>query len=330
MKKNPFLLFPACALVSVPAGAAESRAGEAPRSADVSSVEFMTENDGAGVLGGDKCYTAGWKLTGITPVFSDDGEGSRFRAHFGVSQEIYTPQVKDVAVPPAGSHPYSAWLYAMAGIGWEHDSSLDLLTLRAGVVGPSALGEQVQNGVHRTLSYQTVKGWDSQLRDEPGVDLEWRHTWRFRLIGDDTGPAADLLPRIGYEVGTVRHYGAVGVQFRFGGNLPGDYGVHPARDTGVGGVPVKFARSGGLSPDSCYGFFDLQAEGWVRNMAIDGNMYHGGNGVPSKTFVAQAGFGVCAYWGGTRVALAEYVRTKEFAGQDGLFGFGSLTMTVAF
>jgi lipid A 3-O-deacylase len=300
------------------------------KSKDLSALEFTGENDGAGVFGGDRDYTFGWKAAYVTPSLSGDPAVWNYRAHFGVAQEVYTAREKNLVVPPADSHPYSAWLYAMAGLGWEDETSLDLLTLRAGVVGPSALGEQAQNNGHRALGYTPVKGWGSQLKDEPGIDIAWSRTWRARLSGTGEGFGADILPRIAYEIGTVRHFGSIGTQVRFGKNLPADFGVRQSRDAGVNGAPVAFKRDGGLSPDSYYGFIELQGEGRLWDMAVDGNMFHKGNGVPTNTFVGQAGFGVAAYWGATRIALTEYIRTEEFKGQDGLFGYASLSATVAF
>lgn len=301
-------------------------------SKDLSSLEFTTENDLYSTLvthGGDKYYTNGFKLAYVTPSLSGDPGVWNGRAHFGVAQEMYTAKNDGVAVPPSDDHPYSAWLYGMIGYGWEDESTLDLLTLRAGVVGPSALGRQVQNGYHRLAGEGLAKGWGTQLRDEPGVDIEWRRTWRSRLSGEGAGVGSDLLPRIGYEIGTVRHILSFGTQVRFGKNLPNDFGVKSSRDSAVDGAPVKFSGSG-LSPDSYYGFADVLLEARAWNMALDGNMYHKGNGVPTNRFMTQGGFGIAAHWAGTKIALAEYVRTEEFKGQSGPFWYGSLTATVAF
>ena len=109
------------------------------------------------------------------------------RAHFGLAQEMYTAKNDDAVTPAPDDHPYSAWLYGMIGYGWEDESSLDLITLRVGVLGPSALGRQVQDNYHHLVGDGKANGWGSQLKDQPGIDLEWRRTWRARLAGSGTG-----------------------------------------------------------------------------------------------------------------------------------------------
>ena len=130
----------------------------------------------------------------------------------------------------------------------------------------------------------------------------------------------------------MRTYGETGVQLRFGKNLPADFGVNSARDIAVDGAPVKLKRPDrfSFSPDSCYGFVDLQAEAWAQNMAITGDMYQASAGASLENFVGQACFGVAMQWAGTKLVFAEDVRTREFKGSDALFSFGSVALTVAF
>ena len=319
------------AVALAPFALADADADALLRSRALSSIEFTTENDAYGALGGDRYYTNGFKLAYVTPSWSDAGDATTERAHFGVEQEMYTPE--SIAAPaPGDDHPYSAWLYAMAGLGWETDSTLDLLTLRIGVVGPSALGKQIQGNAHDIMGFNPFPGWNSQLKDEPGIDLEWTRTWRVALSGTGNGWSTELLPRLNLEGGTVRDFASTGVQYRFGQNVPRDFGVKSSRDSGVDGVPVKFDRSpdAGWAPDAWYGFIDLQAEAWGRNMALDGNLWHDSDAVHTNVFVGQGGFGVAAFWGGTKFAFSQFVRTKEFSGQNGIFCFGSITINVTF
>ena len=302
--------------------------------AALSAVEISTENDIYAMLvthGGDKYYSNGFKLAYVTPALNDATDTGIWRAHIGFAHELYTADDTGNPNPPADDHPYSAWLYGVIGAGYETDSTLDLFSLRAGVVGPSALGEQIQNGYHRTSGEALNEGWGTQLHDEPGIDIEWRRVWRIRLTDGNAGIDCDLLPRLGYEVGTVRHVGTGGLQFRFGKNLPQDFGVRTLRESAVNGAPVKFKSSGsGWAPDSYYGYFDFSVEGRVRDMALDGSLYHDGRSVDSNPFVAQGGFGLAAHWGGVRVTLSEYVRSEEFKGQRAPFWFGALSLQVSF
>ena len=121
------------------------------------------------------------------------------------------------------------------------------------------------------------------------------------------------------------------MQLRYGKDLPSDFGVRLSRDTIVDGAPVKFEGGSGLAPDAYYLFGDLSGEAYFWNQAIDGNIFHSGNGTPKEDFVGQAAFGVAMHWGRTKLALTEALRSKEFQQQqDGVFSFGSVSLVVAF
>lgn len=154
------------------------------------AVAFDSDNDGYG-WHGDRYYTSGLRLAYVsdfTPV--SDVAGRRW--FVGLADELYTPQDKGATSPPAGDHPYSSWLYGTCGLAWIGASTLDLVTLNAGVVGPSARGEQIQSEWHRLIGAPVSRGWDTQLRDEPGVDLAYLRVWRTRLAGSGNGLSADL------------------------------------------------------------------------------------------------------------------------------------------
>lgn len=323
-----FALAPLCSL----AASSDEETYDFRKSKDLSAVEVSSENDYYGFNNKDRYYTNGFKVAYVTPSLSGDPAVWNYRLHMGVSQEIYTPSNQGASTPPFGDLPYSAWLYAFVGIGWEDDSSLDLLTLRAGIVGPSALGKQVQNNYHNFAGDSTAKGWDTQLRDEPGIDIEWHRIWRSRLAGTRDGFSAEILPRIGIEMGTVRTYGSTGFQFRYGKSLPTDFGVRLSRDTIVDGVPVKFEGGKGIAPDAYYVFGDASGEAYFWNMNIEGNMYHSGNGVPKNDFVGQLAFGFAIHWGSTKLAFTEAFRTMEFDNQKGgpFSSFGNVSLSVGF
>lgn len=329
MKVRPLsLLFFSSCLILV------ARAGEVARVAPVSllaggSVEFVNEND---VYGGhsDRYYTNGMRFAYLSAPIGDDAALVR-RWHLGVAQEIYAPESRYTPAAPAGDWPYSAWLYASAGMTFEHGDALDVLTLRAGVVGPSALGREVQNNYHHAIGVLPLKGWDSQLHDEPGVDIEWRHTHRFVLLSSG-GWTVKFLPRVSLEGGTVRDYASAGAQLVFGYGEVNDFGVVTIRQGGVDGAPVVLRRRESLTvlPDACHLFLDVQGEAWARNMPLDGNLWHDSASVDSNTFVGQFGGGISAYWGCAKVTLSQLARTREFSTQNGLFWFGGLTVRVAY
>lgn len=294
-------------------------------------MDFSTENDVFGGWG-DRYYTSAVRLAYVSPDMRSVVP-TTLRWFAGAAHEIYAPKDRYAENPPDGDHPYSAWLYATCGLAWADSRSLDIFTLNAGVVGPSALGEQIQNNYHRLIGVKPLNGWDTQLRDEPGVDLAWLRVWRLDLARSDSGWGVQLLPRAGAEAGTVRLRASAGAQLRIGVNLPDDFGELRLRDGLTGAAPVRAVRRDSLTvlPDAWYVFVDAQGEAWGRNMALDGNLWHDSRSVDSERFVGQFSAGVAAHWGAARVAFSQVVRTREFAGQeDDPFVYGALSVTVVY
>lgn len=297
-----------------------------------SAWDFSSENDNYGQWG-DRYYTNGVRLAYVSGNQFEPGEDAdSLRWFAGAAQELYAPKDRYSANPPADDRPYAGWLHATAGVAWADDDSLDLFTVNAGVVGPSALGEQTQGAWHRLLGVKRLNGWDTQLRDEPGVGAAWLRVWRFRVAGDGKGWGADILPRVGAEGGTVRDLARAGAQFRFGENLPGDFGELRMREGLSGAAPVRYERREFefWIPDAWYVFVDAGVEARAFDMTLDGNIWHDSRSVERDVFVGQFSAGIAAHWGAARVAFTQIVRTREFRGQrDDPFTFGALTVTVS-
>lgn len=300
---------------------------------DLGQLRFIGENDRLSLFGNDdKYYTNGGTLTYETPAQNSLRSVWDHRNHYGIGQELYTPKDRLSKIPRRGDRPYAAWLYGMIGASWDDGESLDVVTLRAGVVGPSALGHQTQDNIHNVMNVEKLNGWDTQLRDEPGINLEWRRNWRIAVMGKamDGGFGIDIVPTLYAEVGTVRDSVGTGAQVRLGKNLPADYGVHDMRKGGVDGAPVAFKSENFLYPDSYYLFAGADYEYRVWDMTLKGNMYHDSNSVTMYHAVRQYGFGAAMHWGTTKLTFANYVRSREFVHQEGVFWYGSLSLSHAF
>src|SRR6266567_4597317 len=88
-------------------------------------------------------------LGSVAPVFEPGG--TRRTAIF-LGQSIFTP--KNLAIRPPDPHdrPYAGWLYAGASLLQETGSRmLENAELDFGIVGPGALGKQVQNDFHQFI-----------------------------------------------------------------------------------------------------------------------------------------------------------------------------------
>ena len=232
---------------------------------DKGVLSLTVENDSLS-SGADRNYTSGIRLGYVSPAERVpgwlQGAGSFTRAlsnsepdfwGVAVGQSIFTPEDINANPAPPDQHPYAGWLYMQISLGAEEDRSdgrmpryLDTYELEFGIVGPSALGEEAQRGIHQWLGAPDPQGWDSQLHDEVAFAVSFDRRWRaLRLFGDFFGGLeADLTPSAGATLGTLRTEAHVGVAARVGQRIDSDYGPPRVRPSLAG---AEHFRGGPLS-----------------------------------------------------------------------------------
>lgn len=137
---------------------------------------------------------------------------------FALGQEIYTPR-HNSPDPVAGDRPHAAWLYAAIELQRLAASHLQTFELRAGITGPPALGEKVQNGVHRLLHNHLEPGWEHQIPTHVGVSAEYDAT---TLFGQRSSvvPSRFVAGSVGATLGTLSRTVRAGASTYFGFGQP--------------------------------------------------------------------------------------------------------------
>jgi hypothetical protein len=280
----------------MPAGAQRAR-----------SVTLRLENDILALRGrdapADYDYTQGlvvgveldsaprW-MPGWLSACDPSGAEACVRARIEVGQRIYTPR-RDAPNPIPGERPYAAWLYAGGGVARESGRGVRSVEVEVGVTGPPALGEQVQNGVHRLTGSERQQGWAHQTGFEPGILLRIQEGRRWG------GSAVRVEPAVRVELGNVRTAAAVGAS-----------GV-----LGRGAGP--YARLGG------------RQEWVVRDIFLDGSTFGIRSTARKLPFVSEgeaaAGFRARKWW----VEYRFVARSREYRAQPEGHAYGSLVLTVA-
>jgi hypothetical protein len=195
------------------------------------------------------------------------------------------------------------------------------MELSLGVVGPAALGEEVQKAIHGFIDSPEPRGWSNQLGNELAVQAIWQRKWRKIHEGD--GLQADLLPHLGGALGNVFIYGAAGATVRLGFDLPADYGP-PRIQPSLPGSEF-FVSEKKLSG---YLFLGGEARFVLRDMFLDGNTFRSSHSVEKNWLVADFQAGAALISHGVRLAYTYVVRTEEFELQDGYDAFGAFTLSV--
>jgi len=241
---------------------------------------------------------------------------------FSVFHGVYTPADGEAVEPIANDRPYAAALLLGAGYSARRGDSLHNTQLRLGIVGPSAKGEQLQNGVHKIIGAKQSHGWQNQLHDEPVLQLLHERLHRMEFASVPWGFESDLIGHWGGSLGNFATYANAGAEWRFGRNLSTDFGTDPLRTEGE-----NVAR--GIAPPQRWAwhvFLSFDARAVAHNITLDGNTWKDSPGVDKRRLVADFGYGVAVVHGSWKLVLSQYLRTREFEGQQHHPVFGCLTL----
>lgn len=294
----------------------------------------------------DRHYTHGTRVSWVSPAAHSDPQWvaellhdlypfedlRQGRVGLAFGQNIYTPENTDATALIRDDRPYAGWLYGAISVHAETSSyspegtpdTLDTVELQAGMVGPYAFAEEVQNGFHELINVSESQGWDNQLDNEPGIMLVGERRWRSHPL-DILGFEADAIPNVGAAVGNVMTFANVGMIARFGSALDADYGPPLIRPSLSGLASIDEKRDFGW-----YVFAGLQGRAIARNIFLDGNTFSDSHSVDKKYFVGDFQFGVAILVDGVRIALTQVYRTREYEGQDKPDRYGAFSVSARF
>ena len=278
-------------------------------------------------------YTNGYQ-PGKVPVLGGFWSGEGYQRNFSISvgQNIYTPEDTDTEELVEDDRPYAGLLYAAFGIHRKTPTILDTLELTLGVIGPASLAEESQKLVHDILDIDSPEGWDNQLDNEPGIALTWQRSWRAAAGGGASGWGWDLIPHFGLTAGNISTFANGGFGFRFGYNVPQDFGTSLIRPAGA--ILVPSAESDPrLSEKRDFGivwFVGAEGRAVAYNVFLDGNTFEDSHSVDKEYFVADLSGGISLIYKTVKLTYAQVYRTEEFEEQDGGQMFGSVALSITY
>jgi lipid A 3-O-deacylase len=246
-----------------------------------------------------------------------------------LGQSIFTPDNHQLRDPSLDDRPYAGWLYTGLNFVQDYDAQrLSTLQFLGGIVGPWALGRQVQNGVHSILGQQLARGWNHQLSNEFGFTVSWEQKWRFNHpLGE--GYSWEILPDAGITAGNVFDYAEAGFLVRWGRGLKADWGPEMVRPGYSGTSYFSGDRAGAKFGWDL--FFGTQARAVAWNIFLDGNTLQHSRSVAKEPLVDDLIIGTEIFSkAGFRLAFSFVARTPEFHSQKGIDSFGSFNGAYAF
>jgi len=294
-----------------------------------SAVTLRIENDVAS--SSDAYYTAG---SSLAYTRNDSGflgwiwgnlgspDGKPYSS-YELAQLLFTPSDLSLTPPDPRDRPYAGLLYAGLTTGLRTGSSLQALKLLAGVVGPSALGEEGQDVMHKIVGDPRARGWDYQLKDEAFLNVIYEYRQRYRLVDRQDEIALELIPIGTAMLGNYLTKARAEAQLRLG-HLPDDFGETSIR--GLGSAPVPEKRSGRRDA-SMYLFVGGGGELVARDLTLDGNSFRSGPGVDKHPFVSSGVVGF-SYHSGRFIGSLSYILCgREFEGQSEGERYASLSLS---
>jgi hypothetical protein len=289
--------------------------------------------------GGDQGVAA--SLARLVPGFVPEDAKAKVRVAYALGQSIFTPTDLRRSIPDPNDRPYAGWLYGgitlVSEVNRDQQDRLtqfDAVGIDLGIVGPSALAKQTQQGFHRFLGGDQIipKGWDRQLHDEPGILLTYDKKWRFVVpvfSRDAKDFSLDATPSIGVNVGNVYTGASTGITFRFGQSLPDDYGP-PRIRPGLAGSDFIERPAEDRNFFGWYLFAGVEGRAVAQNIFLDGNSFRSSPSVDKKTLVADFQAGIAVLVGGVRITYTQILRTREFNHQRGNDNFGAIGLSANF
>jgi len=268
----------------------------------------------------------------LTPALASrlaisDQDNQRFGAGIAIKQRIYTPQSILSPNPPARDHPYAGHLALAFSFQRADDNTHDHFGLDLGLTGHSSGAEGVQNWIHNTFPDEdNPVGWDTQLPTEPTFNIAYTRTWKTEPA-NISGLEIEMLPALGFDLGTVSIAARSSMTLRIGKNLPTDFG--PASLLGHKDHTVRVSQSSD-SKWSIYVYTRLGVDAIARDLFIDGTAFAGSRSAMREPLVATFFFGFIVRYESFYLGWTQNTQTDRFDLQPDSQTWGSIVLGCSF
>jgi lipid A 3-O-deacylase len=221
--------------------------------------------------------------------------------------------------------PYAGFLYGAFGLVDDDGRNLDQLQIQLGVIGPASLAEDTQKWIHGIIHGQDPQGWSTQLRDEPGLVIQYERSMKLIPPQSLLGLVFDAEPHYGIAIGNVYDYVNAGGMARIGFNLPKDYG--PLR------LDPSLPGSGYFEPTGdvgAYIFAGVDGRAIARNLFLDGNSFQESRSVSKMNLVGDISIGAAVVFRAFQLSFTHVIRSREYKTQKADDQFGAVDLSFRF
>lgn len=169
----------------------------------------------------DRYYLAG-HLLNFTTVLKTNKDSVRLfggtvvkkTLELEAGQQIFGPLASWASEIIYQDRPYTGYLYAGAALNWLYNNESALkLTAQIGIIGPASLAERVQKSFHDVLNLKYPLGWEFQLNNAVGLNVEAQYT---RLLYRNSKEWFDIAATPSFRLGNTFSNATAAVQLRIG------------------------------------------------------------------------------------------------------------------
>ncbi len=294
------------------------------------SIYFQTENDAD--IRDDAAYSYGGKIgalffrnnikeTLLHIPFSDYKASDNYIS-FSFAHKLYTPKDLTQSDVIVGDRPYAGYMYLQGTLHQVKENSLLSLTTQIGVVGPSSQMESVQKFIHDLIGSPYPQGWDNQIKNEFIFQLNFSQKKYYDLEHIYTY-SASLIPSYGVELGNTSIKAYASALFRWGKNVPKDFGSYLINNTDTSKISLNSTQNK-TKKWRYYINFSLQANTIARNIFLDGNSFRESYSVKKYPLTLDIGYGFSFAYKNFSIDYLRRHSSKEYKTQKGLYSYGSL------
>ena len=335
--------------------------GDEHSNKDKSYLTFYYENDLFN--GEDANYTSGGRLSYITPGtpavdikfiqqsldFLSGGKDSselmkkiwglndpskiRYSYGFSLTQLMFTPENKFSEVPDPGQRPYVGWLGLGFSVHARDHRTLNSVEISLGTVGPHAFAEDTQDYIHDIRNLDKFQGWDSQMPNEPTLNVIFNQKRRWHLLEDADLPMdleIDGFHEAGISLGNFLTDIHIGGLIRIGWNLPVEFS--DPRLTQTAHTQRLFTNGDGNDERwSVYAILGARGSAVFHDITIDGPVFRSyDTNIKREPLVGEAYIGFGIRRGNWEFGYVHTYRGKQYESQEDPQGFGSVAIRKRF
>jgi len=248
--------------------------------------------------------------------------------NYTIGQKIFTPNNTTSTIFAENDRPYAGYLYTSAALlSRVGKNSLfktgNLLEFTIGLIGPMAVGKEVQTSFHDLIGIDSPQGWNNQLANEIGLGFSYSRFWkRIQPVLDSF--EVGVTPQLTAAVGNIYTYVAAGIMFRMGTLLDNDLSP-PNIKPGFPGIPLFIVAE----QHSWYFYVGAETRIVGRNIFLDGNTFQESHSVEKESIVGDFQFGFVYRVGNLRLSLSNMYRTKEHKTQKDNTHYGTINISIA-